>query len=279
MKINYKIFENIKIKDYLNKLHLSKKNIYLLFHEKRIYLNNQNINEDYLLKENDIITIDYLEEENFKPESGTLDILYEDEYLLIINKPSGIIIHDEKDSLANIVSYYFKKNNINLSVKYPHRLDKDTSGIIIFCKDLLSLSYFSYLFDEHDLTRIYQALCEGHFKNMDGVIDKALGRDRHISGKMICYKNGQRAITHYHVIKEVGKNSLVEFELKTGRTHQIRVHASSIGHPIVGDTLYGSKYKLNRFLLHSYYLSFFHPFKNEEIKIISNVSEDFLKVM
>ncbi len=265
MKIDYPIYEKINIKDYLLRCHLSKSNIYKLFFEKKIYVNGINVKDNYILNENDILSIEYDELENYKPEKGILDIIYEDEYLLIINKQSGIIIHDDINSLANIVSNYYKENNINLSVKYPHRIDKDTSGIIVFCKDLLSLSYFSYLFDVHEIKRKYLALCEGHFINKKGKISYSIGKDRHINGKMICYKGGSTAITNYKVIKEIGNNSLVEFILETGRTHQIRVHTAKIGHPIVGDFLYGSKIKMNRFLLHSYYISFFHPFKNREI--------------
>jgi len=276
MKINYKIFKEINIKEYLNNLGMSKSVIYKLFLNKDISVNDNLVNDNYILKDSDILSINYHEESNYKIEEGTLDILYEDDYFLIINKSPNIICHDEKSSIANIVSGYYAKNGIDLSVKYPHRLDKDTTGVLIFTKDLLTLDYMNKLFISHDLVRRYLLICEGTFGKKSGVIDLKIGKDRHINGKYRVSKTGVKAVTNYKVLKEFDGKSLVLVELKTGRTHQIRVHFSHIGHPLIGDIFYGSKFNRQRFLLHSYYLEFFHPFLNKKLEIKCDMPKDFI---
>ena len=277
MKVKYPIYQNINIREYLISLGMSKSVIYKFFLNKQIFVNNNLANERLNLKENDILEIDYKEENNFSKEEGNLDILYEDDYFLIINKTPGVIVHDDKNSLCNIISSYYDKNNINLSVKYPHRLDKDTSGIIIFTKDLLTLDYMNKLFTTHDLVRKYTLICEGKLQKRKGSINLNIGKDRHVNGKMRVSKTGLNALTLYEVIKEDNDKSLVEVELKTGRTHQIRVHFSYIGHPLLGDELYGSKVNLDRFMLHSSHLEFFHPFLNKKIIIDSSLPKDFIE--
>ena len=276
MKISYKIFKDINVKEYLLDLGMSKSVIYKLFLNKSVSVNDTLVKENYMLKENDNLEIEYIEENNYKPIEGALDILYEDDYFLIINKPSGIICHDSENSISNIVSYYYKTRGIDLSVKYPHRLDKDTTGVLIFAKDLLTLDYMNKLFTTHDLVRKYLLICEGYLGKKSGVIDLPIGKDRHINGKYRVSKTGVRAVTNYKVLKEFNNKSLVEVELKTGRTHQIRVHFSNINHPLIGDALYGSKINGPRFLLHSYYLEFFHPFLNKKLVIKKDMPNDFL---
>ena len=280
MKIKYIINEQIKARDYLLSFYVSKSNIYKLFTNKQVYLNGNLINENQILNPNDILEIDYNESINYKPIDYNLDILYEDDYFLIINKPAKIIIHDDNDSLCNLVASYYIKNHINLSIKYAHRLDYDTTGVIIFCKDLLTLDYMNHFIETHDIKREYIALANNRFSKSEGTIDLNIGSDRHVNNKYIVSKSGKRAITHYEVIKNYKKYSLVKLILETGRTHQIRCHLAYINHPIIGDTLYGDKSNLStRCLLHSSSVKFIHPVTKKEIIINTDIPEDIKKFL
>jgi len=279
MIINYKAKKEESIRDFLSFYHLSKSKIYKLFFEKRIMVNNNLINENYILNKDDIISISYDEKIDYIPQEYKLDIIYEDDYFLIINKPSGIIIHDNLNSLSNYVAYYYKQNNINLSIKYAHRLDKDTTGIIIFCKDLLTLSYMDYFISTHEIKRKYVAIAKGYFKNKESYIEKPISTDRHINGKMVIAKNGKYAYTSYKVLKEFNNLSLVELLLKTGRTHQIRVHLKSINHPIYGDELYGDKVNNKRLMLHSISVNFINPHTLKEMYFETKLPDDFIELI
>ena len=276
MKINYKIKNSINVRDYLLSFYYSSSKIYKLFLDKKVSLNGEIINERKELNSGDILEIDYDEEIDYKPLEKDLDILYEDDYFLIINKPKNIIIHDENNSLCNIVANYYKKNNINLNVRFAHRLDKDTTGLIIFVKCPLCLSYLNHFIETHEIRREYIAIVNGKLNNKKGSIDLPIGEDRHISNKKIVSKTGKKAVTHYEIIEENNKYSMVKILLETGRTHQIRCHFSHIGHPLIGDVLYGDKSKLsNRYLLHSYKISFVHPITNERIEVEAKIPLDF----
>jgi 23S rRNA pseudouridine1911/1915/1917 synthase len=277
MKINYLINKEIKVRDYLLSFYLSKSKIYKLFLDKSISIGDNIINENYILKPNDILTIDYKEKRDYKPEEFNLDILYEDDYFLIINKPKGLIIHDESNSLCNKVSYYYLKNNIDLNIRFAHRLDMDTTGVIIYVKCPLCLAYMNHYIETHEIRRNYVAVVNGIFKNKKGTINLPIGENRHIANKKRVSKTGKEAITHYEVLKDDGKNSLLSILLETGRTHQIRCHMEYIGHPLIGDTLYGDKSNLsNRYLLHSYKVSFIHPITGKKLDIVSKIPEDFI---
>ena len=277
MKINYIVDKKITVRDYLLSFYMSKTRIYKLFLDKCVSLNGEVINERKIINPNDILTIDYKEEIDYKPNDINIDILFEDEYFLIINKPKNIIIHDESNSLCNIVASYYKKNNINLNVRFAHRLDKDTTGVIVFVKCPLALSYMNHYIETHEIRREYIAVVNGIFKNKKGTIDLPIGEDRHISNKKRVSKTGQKAITHYAVIKEANGNSLISVILETGRTHQIRCHMGYIGHPLIGDKLYGDKSNFNdRYLLHSKKISFIHPFTKKLIVVEAKIPDDFI---
>ena len=170
MIINYKIDKSINVRDYLLSFYMSKTRIYKLFLDKCVSKNGNLINEREILNQDDILTIDYKEEIDYKPEKNNLDILFEDEYFLIINKPKNIIIHDNNDSLCNNVAAYYKENNINLNVRFAHRLDKDTTGVIVFVKCPLALSYMNHYIDTHEIRRTYLAIVNGKFNNKKGTI-------------------------------------------------------------------------------------------------------------
>ena len=284
MIFKYKILKDISLKEYLNSYFISKSKIYTLFLEKRIFINRNLAKENSNLKKDDILEINENQEIDYAIDDIPIDIAYEDDYLLIINKPKGIIIHDDDknkhNTLSNRVANYYAKNNLNINVRFAHRLDFDTTGLIIYAKDSLSFSYLNHYIENHELKRYYLALVEGNFNNTKGKIIKNIGRDRHNNNKYLISKSGKEAITNYEVIKQYEGYSLVKLLLETGRTHQIRVHMAYIGHPLLGDELYGKKSKLiNRCALHSYKLDFIHPVTRKNIVIEASIPEDMEGVL
>jgi len=272
MIFKYKIDKRISLRDYLNSYFISKSKIYTLFLEKRIKINGVLAKENSILEENDLLEIDEAQEIDYAIDKLSVDVVYEDDYLLIINKPKGIIIHDDDkkklNTLSNRVAKYYYDNGLNLCVRFAHRLDIDTTGLIIYVKDSLSFAYMNHFIENHQINRYYLALVEGNFKEKSGKINKSIGKNRHDSKKFIISKTGKVAITNYEVIKNYEGYSLVKLLLETGRTHQIRVHMASIGHPLLGDTLYGKKSNLiDRVALHSFKLSFIHPVTKKNIVV------------
>lgn len=284
MKFNYPVLDDIKLIDFLNHFHLSKSKIYTLFLDGKIFVNDMPCKRESLLHKGDIVNIIENEEIDFICENKKLDIIYEDDYLLIVNKPRNIIVHPDSKlkggSLCNIVANYYKNKGYNLSVKYAHRLDIDTTGIIIFCKDMLTMAYMNYYISLHKVKRYYRAFIDGYLKNKEGIINLPIGEDRHHKSRRRVSKTGQDAITEYKVIKEFKKYSLIEILLQTGRTHQIRVHFSHIGHPLLGDELYNGNVDLfKRVALHSYKLEFVHPVSKENISLIKDLPYDMKELM
>ncbi len=278
MIFKYKILKDISLKDYLNSFYISRSKIYTLFLEKRIKINDVLAKENSLLKEGDILSIDENQEIDYAIDNKSIDVIYEDDYLLLINKPKGIIIYDDSklknNTLSNRVAKYYYDNNLNLFIRFAHRLDKDTTGLIIYTKDTLSFSYMNHYISSHQIKRYYLALVDGNLKG-NGSICKKIGKDRHNNNKYMILDKGKDAVTHYEVIKNYDGYTLVKILLETGRTHQIRVHFSSIGHPLLGDELYGKKSKLiDRVALHSYELIFNHPVFNKEIIIKAPIPFD-----
>lgn len=285
MKFRYKInekFDGYKLRDYLLGLYLGKPKVYNLISEGKVLKDGFRLKENYILTTNDIIEIDLDEQIDFEPLVKKLDIVYEDDYFLFVNKPANIIVHpDDKTkngTMCNVVSYYYQKKGYDISVKYAHRLDIDTTGILMFTKDILSNAYLHKIISTHELKRTYLCLCEGILKNKKGTIDLPIGEDRHHNQRRRVSKTGQKAITHYEVIEEFKGYSLVSVVLETGRTHQIRVHMSHIGHPLIGDVLYGAKSE-GRVMLHSYKVEFYHPYNNKNIIIKKEVPFDMKKMI
>ena len=273
--------KNQTIRQLLESCHVGRKKIYELFINKAITFNNELINYDK--KVEGIINIDLskVEKIDFIPNYEKLDIVYEDNDILIINKPAGIIIHPDShegiNTLCNIVAGYYKYNNINRCIRYVHRLDTETTGIILFTKHFLAQSMLDYDLQNDKVLRTYLALCKG--KITSGTINKAIGRDRH-NNKMICYNKGMEAVTHYKCLKTNEKISLAHIKLDTGRTHQIRVHFQSINHPLLGDKLYGENHRyINRVALHSYSIKLIHPILKKEIEFYINPPKDMEEII
>ena len=267
-----KLFENKTIEEFFHDYQLSKKTIHLLKQNKNYFLNNEFVPTSTGLKLNEIKAFD-LTGPNFIPNEDPIDVIYEDEFLLIVNKPAHLKVHpDQKEdinTLCNRVANYYLENQIYYPVRYLHRLDEDTTGLIIFCKCQFLQAYLDKQLATKKIRRNYLAFVEGKVKDKEiHTIETYLGRDRHQSNKMRVANKGQLAITHYQLIQRCKNNSLLKCSLETGRTHQIRVHLASIHHPIIGDELYGNSSDLiQRQALHAYEIEMIHPIKQIPLKI------------
>ena len=255
-------------------------------------VNNEVKSPSYKVKEGDLITYEYEEKEsnlNLKPYEFKLDIIYQDDDLLVINKPKGLVVHPgsghENDTLVNALIY----NKIELStvnglhrVGIVHRIDKDTSGLLLICKNDYVHNEIAKQLKTHSMHREYIALVDGVILEDNGKIIGKIGRDKENRLKMaIDPKNGKEAITHFKVLKRYQKYTLIDCTLETGRTHQIRVHMSYIHHPIVGDTLYKGSNQLydNGQLLHAYRLTFFHPILKKEMSFTCPLPSYFNEIL
>ena len=274
-------FDNLTILDLLNYYHLGKEKI----KKVKFYINNNLVDKYKTLKLDDKLILEYEDNIDFLPDNKKIDILYEDENILIVNKPINMLVHpdskDKRGTLVNLVSNYYHKTNQNISVKYLHRIDMDTSGIVVFAKDILTASILGEQIKNHTFIRRYLCIASGKFDTDSGVYDYPIAENRYIANKKRVSPTGKEAITRYKVIKRLKKNlNLCLVELKTGRTHQIRVHFSYKGHPLVGDGLYnGNTNLLNRQALHSYEVDFIHPIKNTRIHIQCDLPKDMQEII
>ena len=286
MNLKYIVEKEFNIRQVLReKFGVSARLLTKLKKNKQIFLNgNNNIFLDKQVMSGDIIefSLDFDEDNsNIFPSEMDLNILYEDDCLIIVNKPAHMPVHPSlnhyTDSLSNGLKFYFDKINLKRKIRPVNRLDKDTSGIVIFAKN-------EYVQDRIRITsKIYLAILTGHLEG-SGIINKPIARkDKSIIERCID-ENGEKAITEYSVIKnfkiENEEFSLVKCILHTGRTHQIRVHMSSINHPIIGDSLYGmeSKY-IDRQALHAYKIKFIHPITKKEREVTAPIPDDIKDVL
>ena len=235
-----------------------------------IKVNNDTVYRSIEIFKGDRISIDVDDEQlDHKPIKGDLKILYEDNNILIISKSSGLTINSAHDiNLANIVAYYFKLNNINSKIRFINRLDMNTSGIMMIAKNKYAQAYYQNEIENNKIIREYLAYVPGNV-----IIDKKISLILSYDEENKNYKvsdNGRKSITIFKTIERNEKYSIIDCDIKTGKTHQIRASLSYLGYPIIGDKLYGSEIDLNRFLLHSYYLSF-TKFLSEESIFIKDV--------
>ncbi|QAA32043.1 RluA family pseudouridine synthase [Clostridium manihotivorum] len=269
----------------------SRSHIQNLIDNDAVLVNGKNIKSNYKLRENDVITMNMPEPEELKvePENIEIDIVYEDEDIIVVNKKQGMVVHpalgNYNGTLVNALLYHCKDlSGINGVIRpgIVHRIDKDTSGIIVVAKNDLAHSKLTEQFKVHSIKREYYALTEGVFKNDSGLVDQPLARHPQDRIKMAIVKDGRRAVTHYEVLERYKSNTLVKCSLETGRTHQIRVHMAYLGHPLVGDPVYGykkQKFKLEGQMLHAKTLGFVHPTKNEYVEFNSELPDYFLEVL
>lgn len=289
MEITYTIEENNKtIKQILKeRLFISDRLLTFLKKNSLILYNNDKItNLNILARLNSTVTVDLNFEEdnnNIVPIKMDLKIIYEDEALLIIDKPAGIPVHPSilhyTNSLSNGVKYYFDSINLKKKIRPVNRLDKNTSGIVIFAKNQYIQECLIHQMQTKEFKKTYLAVVEGHLKKLNGTIDAPITRKENSIIERCVAENGEKSITHYKVLKQnFEKNyDIVECLLETGRTHQIRVHLSYIGHPLIGDTLYGNNSKyISRQALHAYKVEFIHPITNKLTQFTSDLPKDFV---
>lgn len=255
-----------------------------LINDNNVLINNSIVKSNYKLKMNDIIVVTLPEpiELDVKPENIQIDIIYEDEDVIVVNKKKGMVVHpapgNYTGTLVNALLYHCGDlSGINGVIRpgIVHRIDKDTSGILVIAKNDEAHNFLAEQFKVHSIKREYYALVEGKFGKKEGTVDKPIGRHKKDRIKMAIVEDGKRAVTHYQVIEEYNKGiSLVKCTLETGRTHQIRVHMASLGHPLVGDLVYGSKrpkIKLEGQALHAKTLGFIHPRTKEYMEFTSEL--------
>ena len=223
--------------------------------------------------------------EKFPPTKLPLDIIYEDEDLLVLNKPAGMPIHPSlnnyTNSMANALAYYFQSQGKPFIFRCCNRLDRDTSGLTIVSKHLVSGSILSDMTKYREVHREYLAIARGSVTPSEGTIQAPLGRkEGTIIERTVDWEHGEDAVTHYKVVKEANGHSLVSLRLETGRTHQIRIHMKYLGYPLIGDYLYNPDMEyMTRQALHSHHMEFTHPITGEHMSFTAPLPEDMARVM
>lgn len=271
---------------------MSRSHIQKLVNEKNIFVNDKETKSNYKLKASDLIKVIIPEPAklDLAAEDIDIEILYEDEDLAVVNKPQGMVVHPAAGNYTGTLVNALLGKCSNLSsingVIRPgivHRIDKDTSGILVIAKNDNSHKHLAEQIKNHTVKRVYIALVEGIIKDEQGTINLPIGRHPVERKKMaVVNKNGRQATTHYKVIERYRENTLVEARLETGRTHQIRVHMAYIGHPLVGDPVYGykkQKYRLKGQALHARTLGFIHPTKGEYMEFSTPLPEYFQNLL
>ena len=284
MEINYKIQNNTQTINSIlqNELHISSRLLYKLIKLNKIQLNHQPCDTRKTGTLGDTITINFDYEEdnsNIVPTEMDLNIIFEDDWLLVVNKPAGIAIHPSvlhySDSLCNGIRFYFDKIGLKKKIRPVNRLDLNTSGLVVFAKCEYIQECLINQMKNNKFKKEYLAVCNGIFDKKSGTINLPIARKENSIIERCISENGQIAITDYKVLSEYNNISIVECHLQTGRTHQIRVHMSAIGHPLLGDTLYGNSSDLiNRQALHSYKISFIHPVTKQAMSFNCDLPDD-----
>lgn len=260
-----------------------------LIKDGEVLVNKKQVKSGYSLSVGDEVSVNIPEpkELDIEPQEMDLEIVYEDEDVILINKPKGMVVHPApghtKDTLVNGLLYHCKDHLSGINgVARPgivHRIDRDTTGILIVCKNDLAHQSIAAQLKEHSITRRYRALVHGNLKDDQGTIEGSIGRHPVDRKKMaINERNGKPAVTHYTVLERFGSYTLIECVLETGRTHQIRVHMASTGHPLVGDEVYGPAkcpFKLQGQCLHAMVLGFIHPRTGEYMEFSAPLPEYF----
>nr|WP_312577454.1 RluA family pseudouridine synthase [Sedimentibacter sp.] len=285
--INYTIQENDRtVKGILTEnLKFSRRLSKKLELSDKIFLNKKITRLNKSVFKGDVISVEFKDEEDeYNAINIPIEIIYEDSDILIVNKPPYIVVHPTKshqdNTIANGVAYYFKENNIQKKVRFVNRLDMNTSGIVIIAKNPYIHNELSNQMKSNMVEKYYYAIVEGLIEVDSGTINEPIGRLNEEDIIRTVDPSGKECITHYKVEERFRDKTLVKLKLETGRTHQIRVHMKHIGHPVLGDTLYGSESKeIGRQALHCYEMKFIHPMTGEKMIIKSELPEDMKRVV
>ena len=270
---------------------LSRSLVQKLLKENNILINSQAVSKNYKLRADDIIDINIPEPEllDVKPQNIPVDIVFEDDDLLVVNKPKGMVVHpaagNPDGTLVNALLYHCKGrlSSINGVIRpgIVHRIDKYTSGLLIVAKTDKAHNHLAEQIKNHSFTREYMGIVCGRMNDAEGTVDAPIGRHKINRKKMaVTETNSKNAVTHYKVLETFDEYSLLRFILETGRTHQIRVHMSYIGHPILGDDVYGKAFKgIDGQCLHAKKIGFVHPSTGEYMEFDSELPEYFEKIL
>ena len=272
----------------------SRSYIQKLIKENHVTVNQKPVKANYRLSLGDRVEIDLPEakEPDIKPEDIPLDILYEDKDIIIVNKPKQMVVHPApghySQTLVNALMYHcgFELSGINGTMRpgIVHRIDMDTTGSLVACKNDMAHQSLSKQLKEHSIRRIYVAIVHGNIKEEDGTVNAPIGRHPTERKKMSIHsRNGREAITHYQVLERFGNYTYIQCELETGRTHQIRVHMASLGHPLLGDVVYGPKQcpfpHLQGQTLHARTLGIIHPRTGEYLEVNAPLPAYFIELL
>ena len=286
--------ENMRIDKYLiDKLEVSRSKVQKLIDNNNVLVNDKVVKASYIVKIDDIINVDtnLFEETDIIAENIELDIVYEDDYLLVVNKPSGMVVHpapgNYSKTLVNALMYHCNNNlsSVNGPVRpgIVHRIDADTSGLLLVAKTDEVHNDLAKQISEKTVKREYIALVHGIINEDSATIDAPIGRDKNNRKKMaVTIENSKEAITHLYVLERLEKATLIKCVLETGRTHQIRVHLNYINHPIVNDPVYGLKRQENDTfgqMLHAKTIGFIHPITKEYLEFSSDVPKEFTEIV
>lgn len=245
-----------------------------------ILLNGKTVKLNKSVFKGDVLTVGFPDEtDEYESVKMQLDILYEDSSMLIVNKPAFMVVHPTRthqdDTLANGVRYYFDKNGIKRKIRLVNRLDMNTTGIVIIAKNSYVHNELSEQMKAGTVDKYYYAVVEGILENDEGIVDKPIARLNPDDIKRVVDDSGKQCITLYKAEKKLNNMTLVKLKLETGRTHQIRVHMNYLGHPVVGDTLYGSESEyIKRQALHCCEMSFIHPASKEPFTVKCQLPHD-----
>ena len=267
-----------------NKFDVSRSKAQKLNADNLVLVNKEHKNNSYIVEENDIVELienkEYIPSK-FKSENIPLDIVYEDKDLVIINKPSGMVVHpasgNYENTLVNALIYRYNLDDTNVRSGIAHRIDKDTSGLVIVAKNDKTLELLTDMFKNKEIKKTYVAIVDGVINNKSATINAPITRDVKDRKKMMVGKDGKNSITHFYVIKTFKNNTYISLNLETGRTHQIRVHMAYIGHPVTNDKVYGKENTSFGQYLHASKLEFIHPITKKEIIVEAPLPEEFIE--
>jgi len=275
----------------IDKLNMSRSKVQEMIKQGLVLVNHKLTKNSYVLRVNDVIEItgELKKETDALPEEMNLNIVYEDDDLMVINKPSGLVVHPAAGHFTGTLvngllahTNNLSSNNGDLRPGIVHRIDKDTSGLLVVAKNDKTHEALSNQLKDKTLSRIYVALVKGRINHDTGTIDAPIGRDP-LDRKKMCVtdENSKEAITHFKVLERYKNASLIECKLETGRTHQIRVHMNYIDHPIINDPVYGPKKRISDFgqMLHAKEIGFIHPKTNEYMTFKCDVPEEFNNIL